>query len=165
MPFQIIATLPGGAEKSLVNRAEEAVDLIVSEFLSESTLTTKWGSKEQTRQALELRIYKTSEKYVRKNGALADFVRGRQNNFNRIKKGLSEKARRPKNRVFVVMPIQGDKFGSQSEQTVHQAYTDRFERIQGLLAELTVSPSASIRNSRWAAWSIASTKRSCVLDS
>ncbi|MGE5283184.1 MAG: hypothetical protein ACM3N0_12865 [Chloroflexota bacterium] len=35
----------------------------------------------------------------------------------------------------MVMPIQGDRYGSQSEQSIHQEYDTRFERIEDTLQE------------------------------
>lgn len=48
----------------------------------------------------------------------------------RAKKALGKTA----HRVFVIMPIQGAKFGSQDEQRVFREYDQRFEAIEAVLA-------------------------------
>jgi len=63
MPFQLVAQLPNGEQKSIFNRDEDDVLTVVAEFLRDQTITTRWGNKNQTRQALELRVYETKERY------------------------------------------------------------------------------------------------------
>ena len=43
MPFQVVAQLPNGDQKSIFNRDADDVLRIVTEFLTDGTLTTRWG--------------------------------------------------------------------------------------------------------------------------
>lgn len=133
--FQVQAQLPAGQSKTLSNRSyEEAVE-IVTEFIQDGTLTSRWGNRTQTRQAYELRIYETEERWDRRKGSLEDFVRGKRNVFSRLERDAKKRLPQRRPRVFVIMPIQGDRYGTQSEQTVHREYDERFELISDTLQE------------------------------
>jgi hypothetical protein len=134
--YQIQAQLPAGQSKTLSNRSHEDVLEIVTEFIQDGTLTSRWGNKTQTRQAYELRIYETDERWNRRKGKLEDFVRGKRNAFSRLEREAKKRLPQRKTRVFVVMPIQGDRYGNQTEQTVHREYDQRFEVINETLQEL-----------------------------
>jgi hypothetical protein len=137
VPYQLIAILPNGQQKSMLNRDEAAALDHVTEFVNDGTITTRWGNNTQTRQALEIRVYQTAERYdKRTHGTLETFLKRKRNVFDRLEKEVLEKRvpqRRP--RVFVVMAIQGDRYGSQSEQTVYREFNERFAVIEGVLRE------------------------------
>lgn len=134
MAFQLVAALPNGQQKSLLNRTEEQTMDHVLEFLREQTVTTRWGNRTQTRQAYELRIYETDPYDKKRSGQLADFLKRKRNVFPRFAKEAQKLlAPSPKARVFVVMPIQGDRFGKQSEQIVHREFNERFDVIERAL--------------------------------
>jgi hypothetical protein len=137
MPYQLIAQLPNGDQKSLFNRSEDDALDIVTEFVNDGTITTRWGNKNQTRQALELRVYETRERYdKRSHGAATDFLKRKRNVFRRLEKEvLAKRVPQRRVRVFVVMPIQGEKYGTQSEQTVFKEFNDRFTVIEATLQE------------------------------
>lgn len=137
MPFHLLAQLPNGLQKSVFNRSEDQMIEHVTEFLRDQTLTTKWGKQKQTRQAYELRVYETQEPYNKKtSGAFSDFIKGKRNVFRRFEKEAQERlAPRQPIRVFVVMPIQGDRYGSQSEQNVFREYNERFATVEQVLQE------------------------------
>jgi hypothetical protein len=61
--FHVIAQLPNGQQKSVFNKTHDETLAIVEEFVHDGTLTTKWGKGTQTRQAYELRIYETANRY------------------------------------------------------------------------------------------------------
>lgn len=133
--FHIQAQLPGERTKLVNNLGEEEVRRAVEEFVRDGTLTTRWGNKRSTRQTYEMRVFETKEAWAKRGGGtFQDFIKGKRNVYNRFAKEV-EKRRRPPTRVFVVMPIQGDRYGTQSEQTVHKTYDDRFEAIEGALQE------------------------------
>jgi hypothetical protein len=87
--FHIQAQLPGGKPKSLFNRTEDQALDIVSEFVQEGTLTSRWGNRTQTRQAYELKVYETEDAWDRKaGGGFSDFVGGRRNVFSRLERDV-----------------------------------------------------------------------------
>jgi hypothetical protein len=133
--FQIQAQLPAGQSKTLSNRSHEDALEIVTEFIQDGTLTSRWGNRTQTRQAYELRIFETDDKWDRRKGKLEEFVRGKRNAFSRLEREAKKRLPQKRIRVFVVMPIQGDRYGTQSEQSVHKEYDRRFELINETLQE------------------------------
>jgi hypothetical protein len=122
--YQIQVQLPAGQSKTLSNRSHEDALEIVTEFIQDGTLTSRWGNRTQTRQAYELRIFETEGRWDRRKGSLEDFIKGKRNAFPRIEREAKKR-----------LPIQGDRFGSQTEQTIHKEYDDRFERINEALQE------------------------------
>jgi hypothetical protein len=135
--YHVVAVLPGGAPKSVINKSEaEVMTGFIVPFLETNTITTKWGNKTLRRQALELRVYKTQKPYDKRQGVALDaFVKGRNNIYNNLaKKAKSQLG--PTTRVFVVMPIQGDAYGDQDEQRILKEYDERFDAIQKVLGDL-----------------------------
>jgi hypothetical protein len=135
--FHVLAALPGGGRKMVVNKTEaEIMTGFIVPFVETSTITTKWGKKTQRRQALELRVYKTNTAFDRKQGVPFDqFIRRRQNLYG----ALAERARSqlgPTTRVFVVMPLQGERYGDQEEQRIFKEFDDRFDAIEAILGDL-----------------------------
>jgi hypothetical protein len=135
--YHLIATLAAGQagqQKSIFNKSHEQALDIVSEFMSEGTLTTRWGSATRTRQALELRVYRTPGKYNRKSGvSFSEFAKRRKNIYSRLEKEAKDRLPQNRIRVFVVMPIQGDRYGTQSEQQIKREYDERFQVIEEAL--------------------------------
>jgi hypothetical protein len=133
--FHVQAQLPGGRSKSVFNLDDEQVRSVVEEFVRDGTLTTRWGNKTPTRQAYEIKIFETKDAWDRKGGGpFQDFIKGKRNVFHRFEKDIKKRTR-PRTRVFVVMPIQGDRYGTQGEQTIHRTYDERFEAIEAALQE------------------------------
>src|SRR5205823_1187641 len=81
--LHVYATLAGGSGKLVENKSEaEVLSGFVVPFMRDGTITTTWGSKRQTRQALELRIYQTEQAYSKKvSGEFLTFVKGRRNRY------------------------------------------------------------------------------------
>lgn len=135
MHFHVIATLSGGRRKSVYNKTEEQALALVVQYLKNGTISATWGSRAQSYQVLELRVFNTSAAWHKPSGGTLDeFVKGRRNLFpsleKRAKKLLGEDALR----VFVIMPIQGEEYGSQDEQRIFREYDQRFEEIEKVLA-------------------------------
>lgn len=133
--YQIQAQLPAGQSKTLSNKSHEEALEIVTEFIQDGTLTSRWGNRTQTRQAYELRIFETDARWDRRKGKLEDFIRGKRNAFPRLEREAKKRLPQKRIRVFVVMPIQGDRYGTQTEQNIHREYDERFERINETLQE------------------------------
>jgi hypothetical protein len=133
--FHVQAQLPGGRTKLVNNLTDEQVRDVVAEFVRDGTLTTRWGNKSPTRQAYEMKVFETKDAWAKKGGGtFADFIKGKRNVFGRFEREVAKRTR-PRTRVFVVMPIQGDRYGSQSAQTVHRTYDARFEAIESALQD------------------------------
>jgi len=137
MYYHAIAVLPGGRQKSIVNKAEEQIFTeVVLPFVSSGVIDAKWGKATQSYQVLELRVYKTKDAWFKKSGvALDTFIGKGRNVFSSFEKRAQKALGRGTHRVFVIMPIQGEKFGSQDEQRVYREFDLRFEVIEKVLGE------------------------------
>lgn len=134
----IVATLAGGNTKLVENKTEaEVVSNFIVPFLTDSTITTTWGTQ-QTRQALELRVYQTDRPYSRKtSGDFESFVSGRRNRYKTLAKKAEKLIEETKKaRVFVVTPIQGDEYGPQEEQRIYREFDERFKVLEKTLNKL-----------------------------
>jgi hypothetical protein len=137
MHFHAIAMLPGGRRKSIVNKSEEQMltDFIIP-FVRNGVIKARWGPKTQSYQVLELRIYGTEKAWDKKSGVQIDtFIGTARNRFGQFEKRANKALGTTVHRVFIVMPIQGEKFGSQDEQRILKEYDSRFEVIESLLGK------------------------------
>jgi hypothetical protein len=133
MPYyHVVATFSGGSTKTITNKTEvDVLTNFVVPFISTGTITTKWGKDVKTRQALELRVYATELPHNRKAGQSFDqLVKGKQNRYGTFEKKAQAILATPRRRVFVIMPIQGEKYGEQEQQRIFKEYDDRFEAIE-----------------------------------
>jgi hypothetical protein len=133
--FHVVAKLSADRQKSLVNRsADEVLSNFILPFLIGGTITAKWGKKTQTYQVLELRVYQTTAAWNKKSGQkLEAFLKGSRNIFFQFEKKAKQLLARNKHRVFIIMPIQGEKYGSQDKQRIFREYDDRFKQIEIVL--------------------------------
>lgn len=135
--YHVVAVRPGDRRKSVTNRSEdEVLAEFVIPFVSSGTIKASWGDSVHSYQALELRVYRTRTAFDRKVGKSLDQFLGKAKNLfpkfeDRAKKALGVGAYR----VFVIMPIQGERFGSQDEQRIYKEYDERFEAIEKTLSE------------------------------
>lgn len=135
--YHVQAVLPGGSRKTVMNKGEaEVMTGFVVPFVATGTITTNWGKKVQRRQALELNVYKTQKPYNKKEGVAFDkFIKGRKNIFGSLSKRAKTQLG-PTTRVFVVMPIAGEKYGDQDQQRIFKEYDERFDAIEEVLGDL-----------------------------
>jgi hypothetical protein len=133
--FHVIAHLPDGETKGIYNCTEDKALERVTEFMRDQTFTTQWGDKTLTRQAHQLKVYETKTRFDRRKTSFAAFIKGKQNAYGRLEKEIERRTPKRKTRVFVVTPIQGDKYGSQDDQRTHKEYNDRFDVVDGVLQE------------------------------
>ena len=138
MYYHVIATLPGDRRKSIPNKTEDQVltDYVVP-YVSTSTIKARWGEKTKAYQVVHMRIYKTDVAWDKRTGQpLEDFIGSRKRN---LYSGFEKRAKRSLGvgswRCFIIMPIQGEKFGSQEEQRVFKEYDSRFESLEALLGD------------------------------
>lgn len=137
MPYhQVIATLSGNRQKTLANRTDvQILSEVVIPFVAKGVISANWGKKKQSYQVLELRIYVTEKPWNRKDGALPEFIRGKKNVYSRFEKRAQDLLAIDKPKVFVVIPIQGEKYGTQEEQRIHSEYDKRFETIESVISD------------------------------
>ena len=135
--YHVVALLPGGERKTVNNKSEaEVITGFVTPFVQTSTITTNWGKKTQRRQALELMIYRTETRYAKRSGTKFDhFVKNKKNRFKEFAHKVSSQTGQS-HRVFVVMPLQGEKYGDQDQQRVLKEFDERFDAIEAILSEL-----------------------------
>lgn len=135
MPFHAIAVLSGNRQKTIPNRSEDKLfNEAVIPFVVNGTIKLKWGRKIQTYQVLELRIYETKEPWDKKSGPLSSVLKGKKNQWKRFSDKANTLLSKNLPRVFVVMPIQGDKLGSQEEQRIFREYDERFKAIEEVIS-------------------------------
>lgn len=133
--YQIIAIMSGDRTKTIINK-DESITLTdyVLPFKQNGFLELDWGKTKYSYQILELRIYKTNEKWDKKSKVPIDvFLKGKPNCFKYFEKKADKILSRKLHPVFVIMPIQGDKFGSQNEQRIFKEFDERFVKIEKLL--------------------------------
>lgn len=136
MPFHAIAVLSGDRQKTIPNRSDgELLSEVVIPFIASGVITAKWGAKTQSYQVLELRIYETKEPWDKKKGAIGDLLKGKKNQYARFEARAKELLATNKPKIFVVMPIQGEKHGDQEQQRIYREYDERFEAIESVVAE------------------------------
>jgi len=136
MHYHALAILSGDRRKTLANRSEEQVfSEVVLPFVANGVITAKWGAKTQTYQVLELRVYRTKKVWHKPSGPLDDFIKGQKNLFPRFEARAQKVLGKGKMRVFVVMPIQGEKHGDQEQQRVYREYDERFEAIEKVASD------------------------------
>lgn len=137
MYFHAIAILPGGRQKTIVNKTEEQIlTEVVIPYVSTRVVEVKWGSKTQSYQVIDLRVYKTKKPWYKKSGyPLEKFLGRNRNVFSTLEKKAQRALGRKTHRVFIIMPIQGEKFGSQDDQRIYREFDKRFERLEQVLSE------------------------------
>jgi hypothetical protein len=136
MPYHAIATLSGSRQKMLCNKSEEQMlSQVVLPFVSGGVITAKWGKKTQSYQVLELRIFETAQAWDRRTGPLSDAIKRKRNQFHRFEEKAKKLLAKDNPRVFVIMPIQGEKHGKQEDQRIYKEYDERFVAIESVVAE------------------------------
>lgn len=135
--LHVVSVLPGGSRKTVNNKTEaEVMTGFVVPFLETSTITTKWGGKTKRRQALELRVYKTIERFDKKKGVpFEQFIKNKKNIYGTLE-ARAKSQLGPTTRVFVVMPLQGEKYGDQDQQRIFKEYDERFDALEEVLGDL-----------------------------
>lgn len=138
MYFHAIATLPGGRRKSIVNKSEEQMltDFVIP-YVRTGVIRAKWGASTQQYQVLEMRIFGTKVAWSKASGIqLETFIGKSKNRYSTFEKKAEHALGSKIFRAFIVMPIQGEKFGTQDDQRIYKEYDARFETIEGLLGKL-----------------------------
>lgn len=132
MKYHAIAVLSGDRRKSIVNKSEDQMLTdVVLPFVRTGVITARWGKSTQSYQVLELRVYGTTDAWYKASGVPLDkFIGKSRNKFASFEKKARKALGVNAPRVFVVMPIQGEQFGTQDEQRVWREFDARFESIE-----------------------------------
>ncbi len=136
MYFHTVLVLPGARQRYMCNLTEdEAHAQVIHPFLSDGIVNYRRASKSTPYQVVDLRIYKTKEPWNKKQAKFEEFV-AKKNNVAKaaIAKAKTSSAK-AQHRVFVVMPIQGDKYGQMNEQRIHEEFTRRFVAVEKTLGK------------------------------
>lgn len=137
MYYHAIAILSGDRRKSIVNKSEESMlTEVVIPYVNNGVVKLKWGSETRSYQVIDLRIYKTDAPWYKKSGvSLDDLLARKRNIFAKFERKAKDAMTVEAHRVFVIMPIQGEKYGTQDEQRIFREYDERFETIETLLGD------------------------------
>jgi hypothetical protein len=131
MPFHAIAILPGDRQKTIPNRTDgQMLSEVVLPYVINGVISAKWGKTIQKYQVIDLRIYETTKSWDKRAGPLADLLKRKKNQFDRFDARAQKLLGKNGPRVFVVMPIQGEKYGTQEEQRIFREYDERFQSIE-----------------------------------
>lgn len=135
--YHALAILPGDRKKTIRNKTRDQIILqCIIPFLSNRTINTEWGKKSKSVQALEVRVYKTSKSWDSKTDGTFDNFIGKNraiNQFRHLKKQAESLISSEQRRVFIIMPIQGEKYGGQNEQRIYREFDERFIKIEKLM--------------------------------
>lgn len=137
MYYHALATLSGGRRKSIVNKSEEQMltDYVIP-FKRTGVIKARWGSTNQSYQVLELRVVATKNTWYKASGVPLDkFLGSAKNRYAAFEKRAEKALGAGAHRVFIVMPIQGEQFGTQDQQRIWNEYDERFETIEQLLGK------------------------------
>lgn len=137
MYYHVKAIMPGGLTKTIPNKTEQHVltDVVIP-FELNGIISAKWAKKERSYQAIELRIYKTEQPWDKKTRIPLDkFVEKGRNLYSRFAAKANKSLGKTTHRVFVIMPIQGEKFGTQNDQRIYEEFDRRFKILVDCLAE------------------------------
>jgi hypothetical protein len=133
--YQVQAIMSGNRTKTIINKNESSVLTdIVLPFISSGTLQLDWGKKKHSYQVLEVRIFKTKKIWDKKSGISLDkFTKRSRNVYSTFEKKAQKIFQSSTIPVFLIMPIQGDKFGTQDDQRIFREFDARFKKIEKLL--------------------------------
>ncbi len=136
MYFHTVLVLPGARQRYMCNLSEEEAHAqVILPFLNGGIVNYRRGGKTTPYQVVDLRIYKTRESWNKKQAKFEDFIK----NKNDVSKAVLQRAKARSTsaqfRVFVVMPIQGDKYGEQNEQRIHEEFNKRFVAVERVLSK------------------------------
>lgn len=137
MHYHAIAVLPGGRRKSIVNKSEEQIlTEFVIPYVRNGVIKARWGASTQSYQVLELRVFGTTSPWHKASGVPLDkFLGGAKNRYKTFEKRAQKALGSTVHRVFIIMPIQGEQYGTQDQQRIWKEYDSRFETIEKLLGK------------------------------
>ena len=136
MYYYLVAIFSGGKQRLISSSNEAEILSLVTSYETQKTITYRWGKNTQTYRPLEVRVYQSKEKWNKKSGIkFEEFSKGKNNVFKKFKAKVDRQASDNWPRVFIIMPIQGKKYGTQEEQRVFAEYNNRFELLVDILEQ------------------------------
>lgn len=114
---------------------DEAHSQVIYPFLDDGIVKYRRGGKTTPHQVVDLRIYKTKEQWNHRAAKFEDFVAKKNNVAKAVLARESKQAAKVQHRVFVVMPIQGDKYGEMNDQRIHEEFNKRFVAVEKTLSK------------------------------
>ena len=137
MFYHAIAVLSGDRKKLIVNKTEtQMLTEVVLPYVSSGTVIAKWGEKNQSYQLLELRVYKTSDAWYKKSGQTLDSLLSKKPNvFPKFEKLAETVLGKAASRIFIIMPIQGEKYGTQNDKRIYKEFDDRYKAIEQMMPD------------------------------
>jgi hypothetical protein len=136
MYFHVVLVLPGARQRYMCNLSEEEAHAqVIFPFLSDGIVKYRRGGKTTPFQVVDLRIYKTQDAWNHKLAKFEDFVAQKNNVSKAVLARATSRSITTQHRVFVIMPIQGDKFGEQNEQRIYEEFNKRFVAVERTLGK------------------------------
>jgi hypothetical protein len=107
---------------------------VVLPYVSNGVIEARWGTKKQSYLVIDLRVHKTEKAWDKRDRIPLETFMGKSRNvFGRLRARAEKTLGKKSFRVFVIMPIQGEKYGTQNDQRIYQEFDDRFETLEELL--------------------------------
>lgn len=134
--YHISALLSGNRKKTLENISEtDLQQKYILPFITQNgIITAKWGKSSISYKVLELRVFKTTKPWSKRSGIkFEEFTKNCRNIFPTIEKKAKRQISKTIYPVFIVMPIQGEKYGNQDQRRIFKEYDKRFEVIEKVL--------------------------------
>ena len=136
MYFHTVLILPGARQRYMCNLTEEEAHAqVIFPFLNEGIVKYRRGGKTTPHQVVDLRVYKTKEQWNHRQAKFETFVAKKNNVAKAVLARAKSRAAKTQHRVFVVMPIQGDKYGEMNDQRIHEEFTKRFVAVEKALSK------------------------------
>lgn len=136
MYFHTVLILSGARQRYMCNLTEEeAHSQVIFPFLNDGIVKYRRAGKTTPHQVVDLRIYKTKQHWNHKQAKFEDFIAKKNNVAKAVLARAESRSHTTQHRVFVVMPIQGDKYGEMNEQRIYDEFTRRFVAVEKTLSK------------------------------
>ncbi|MBX3608330.1 MAG: hypothetical protein KF871_00425 [Hydrogenophaga sp.] len=136
MYFHTVLVLPGARQRYMCNLSEEEAHAqVILPFLNDGIVKYRRAGKTTPHQVVDLRIYKTKEQWNHRQARFEEFVAKKNNVAKAVLARAAKRAPKVQHRVFVVMPIQGERYGTMNEQRIHDEFNRRFVALENTLGK------------------------------
>ena len=136
MYFHTVLVLPGARQRYMCNLTdEEAHAQVIVPFLNDGIVNYRRGGKVTPFQVVDLKVYKTQNSWNHKLAKFEDFVAKKNNVAKAVLARATSLSGNTQYRVFVVMPIQGDRYGAMNDQRIHEEFNKRFVAVERALGK------------------------------
>ena len=136
MYFHTVLVLPGARQRYMCNLTdEEAHAQVIVPFLNDGIVNYRRGGKVTPFQVVDLKVYKTQNSWNHKLAKFEDFVAKKNTVAKAVLARATSLSGNTQYRVFVVMPIQGDRYGAMNDQRIHEEFNKRFVAVERALGK------------------------------